>query len=356
MRPQGWIPYEKTRAPAWDAFVTGHPRGRFIYLTGFQKTVEDIYGLKSNYWLYIRGDLIRAVFPCFFHRGRLYGKRLVSQPFSEYGGILFAPEAETNERLGILADLSAVIEYSRKKESFDYVEIRGFPDLEGTETDLFQKISLHEFAILPLTSDMKLADRVEYSVRKNVRKAKASGLQLHILKDREDISAVFYPLHLRSLRRLGSPPHPLAYFLSLWQNLEENLLLFTAWLEGRPVAALLGWVVGNSVQITDIASDERFFPYRPSDFLHFEFIEWAIGRGCRWFDFGPVRYAGQKQYKKKWGVELHEYANYYVAIRKPKRPISDRSIPARLASTVWKLLPERVAARYGRHLRKELAL
>jgi CelD/BcsL family acetyltransferase involved in cellulose biosynthesis len=356
MRPQGWIPYEESKATAWDAFVVGHPRGRFIHLTGFKRTVEDIYGLKSNYWLFVRGETTRAVFPSFFHRGLLYGRRVVSQPFSEYGGVLFALESGPEEKRDILSEFSTVIEKSREKKKLDYLEIRCFSDLEGTETDLFQKTTLYESALLPLSRGMRLSDHVEYSVRKNVRKAKTSGLGLRILQSREDLIRVFYPLHLRSLRRLGSPPHPLAYFLSLQQNLKEHLRLFTAWMGQRPVAALLGWVVGDSVQITDIASDERFFPYRANDFLHFEFIEWAIARGCRRFDFGPVRYAGQRQYKKKWGVELHEYAYYYVPFRKPKRPLSDQSRLARTASALWRFLPAGAAAKFGRCLRRELAI
>ena len=99
--------------------------------------------------------------------------------------------------------------------------------------------------------------------------------------------------------------------------------------------------MGGSVQITDIASDERFFSYRAADLLHFELIDWAIGRGCRLFDFGPVRYAGQRRYKKKWGVELREYAHYCFPARKGRAPLSDRSLSMRAARSLWRHRPER---------------
>jgi hypothetical protein len=356
MSTPGWIPYREPAGPAWDIFAAAHPHGRFIHLTGFKKTVEDVYGLRSNYWLYQEKDKLRAIFPSFFLRGIVYGRRLVSQPFSEYGGILFSPDAGADERLSILSKFPLVIQKSREKNRMDYLEIRGFPDLGGAATGVFGKIGLYESAVLPLDPGLNLWDKVDYSVRKNVRKARSSGLSLSRLRTPEDIRDVFYPLHLRSLKRLGSPPHPLAYFLGLQGNLGEHLSLSTAWLGQRPIAALLGWVVGGSVQITDIASDERFFRYRANDLLHFELIDWAVSNGLRIFDFGPVRYAGQRQFKKKWGVEVREHSYYYSPAQRMRAPLSDQSPAARAARSLWRFIPSALAARLGRLLRRELAI
>jgi len=356
MTKPAWIPAPEPPGPNWDAFVETHPHGRFIHLAGFKKTVEDVYGLKPNYWLFQESGKIRAVFPSFFHRACLTGKKLISQPFSEYGGILFAPDAEPAERRAILSGLPLIVDKSREKGRLAYLEIRGFPDLGYGEAGLFQKIRLYERAALPLDPGLKLWDKVDYSVRKNVRKARASGLELRPLRTPEDIRTIFYPLHLRSLKRLGSPPHPLDYFLKHRENLGERMRISTAWLGKRPIGALLGWVVGSSVQITDIASDERFFAYRAVDLLHFELIDWAISQGFRLFDFGPVRYEGQRRYKTKWGVELHEYAHYCFPARKGRGPLSDRTLPARAARSVWRFVPSALAAKIGRRLRRELAI
>jgi CelD/BcsL family acetyltransferase involved in cellulose biosynthesis len=356
MSAPGWRPFGEPVGPAWDAFAAAHPHGRFIHLTGFKKTVEDVYGLRPNYWLFEEDGRLRAIFPSFFHRGILYGKRLVSQPFSEYGGILFSPDAAAAERRAILAEFPRVIQRSREAGRLDYLEVRGFPDNEGADAGLFEKVSLYECAVLPLAPGFKLWDNVNYSVRKNVRRARSCGLTISLLRTPEEIRAIFYPLHLRSLKRLGSPPHPLAYFLGLQQNLGSHLRLSTAWLGRTPIAALLGWVVGASVQITDIASDERFFQYRATDLLHFELIDGAVSEGLRLFDFGPLRYAGQKQYKKKWGVQTREYAYYYSPPQKRRPPLSDRTLPARAARSIWRHVPSALASRLGRLLRKELSI
>lgn len=351
-----WIPYEEPDGPGWDAFVEAHPHGRFVHLTGFKKTIESVYGLRPNYWLCRDRGAIRAVFPSFFHRAWVTGKRLISQPFSEYGGILFATDAEPAERRTILSGLPLVVERSRTRGRLAYLEIRGFADLAEAEAGLFQRIRLYERAVLPLDPALKLWENVDYSVRKNVRRARARGLKVGPLETPADIRGVFYPLHLRSLKRLGSPPHPVDYFLANRRNLGSRMRLSAAWLGEKAIGALVGWVVGRSVQITDIVSDERFFPYRASDLLHFELIDWAIHQGFRLFDFGPARYEGQRRYKMKWGVEFLDYSHYCLPSRKGREPLSEQALPVRAARSLWRLLPSGVAAKLGWRLRKEIAL
>ncbi len=356
MTQKGWTPFEDRVASAWDDLVKAHSRGRFIHLLGFKRTVEAVYKLRPNYWLFWESGRIRAVFPSFFHRGLLYGKRVVSQPFSEYGGILFEPGLGADRRRSILDKFPSVIEESRRAGSFDYVEIRCFPDMEWRDAEDFRKEHLYEYGLLPLREGLNLMDIIAYSVKKTIRQAQARGLELRLAESEDEIREVYYPLHLRSLKRLGSPPHPLAYFLFLRRNLTDHLKIFIARYESRPIAALLGWAVGESIQITESVSDERYFSMRANDLLHFHFINWAIAHGFRCFDFGPVRYSGQRQYKMKWGVELHDYCHYYWPPDKKRKPLSDRSLAARAGSWVWRRLPIRLTAIAGKHLRRQLSI
>ena len=356
MTQEGWTPYEDRMASAWDDLVKAHSQGRFIHLIGFKSTVEAVYRLRPNYWLFQESGRIRAIFPAFFHRGLIYGKRIVSQAFSEYGGILFEPGLGADRRHSILGEFPSVIEKSHRAGSFDYVEIRCFPDLKGLEAENFRREHLYEYGLLPLQEGLNLMDVISYSVKKTVRQAQARGLELRLAESEDEIREVYYPLHLRSLKRLGSPPHPLAYFLSLRRTLPDHLKIFIARYESSPIAALLGWAVGESVQITESVSDERYFPMRANDLLHFHFINWAIAHGFRCFDFGPVRYPGQRQYKMKWGVELHDYSHYYAPADKKRRPLSERSLAARAGSWVWRRLPIRLTASAGKFLRRQLSI
>jgi len=357
MEKEGWVQYEDDVEIVWDHFVEAHPHGRLSHLIGFKKTVASVYGLKPNYWLYRKTGRILAVFPSFFHRGLIYGRRLVSQPFSEYGGLLFSPELKTSEKLLILNEFPKVIESSQKRGCFDYLELRCFSDIPVGSERILRKKCLYAYGILDLGEELNLWRAVDSSVRKNLRRARSYELALEEAKERLALEGIFYPLYLQTLKRLGSPPHPLLYFLSLHENLKEKMKLFLARWDGAYVSALLGWAVGKSVHITDIASNEKFFHLRANDFLHFELIQWARAHGFQYFDFGPIRYRGQRQYKKKWGVKQFEYAYYYYPPEKIPRLLSDRSLAARVASACWKILiPTCLASRIGKYLRKELSL
>lgn len=357
MNEEGWGRFENSLASSWDSFVLEHPQGRFSHLVGFKKTVEAVYGLEAHYWLYSHRGRFQAIFPSFFHQSLIYGKRLLSQPFSEYGGLLFSPDLDLPEKQRILTEFPAVVARSREKRPFDYVEVRCFPDSRGLEKSLFKEENLYSYGILPLRKNMNLWRGVDRSVRKNIKKAGRCGLKLEEGKSAEDIASKFYPLHLKSMKRLGSPPHPLTYFLTLHKNLDKHLKLWLARFNDTTISALLGWAVGQSVHITDIASDEKYFSLRGNDFLHFESLRWAVANDFVWFDFGPVRYPGQEQYKKKWGIELHGYSCFYLPLRKYKKPLSDRNFPVRLGSFLWKtLMPGPLAAKAGKYLRKELSI
>jgi hypothetical protein len=356
MGEKGWVPYDDRIRNDWDRFVLAHPLGRFIHLSGFKKTVQEVYKLRPNYWVYLRDDGVQAVFPSFFHRSILYARRLVSQPFSEYGGLLFAPSLPGAEKREILAGFPETAERSRESGAFDYLELRCFPDHAGLMTDIFQEERLYDYGLLPLTKGLNLWDTVEYSVRKNIRQARNHHLQIKTADGEEDIKKIFYPLHLRSLRRLGSPPHPLAYFMALHRNLGGHLRILAAFSDGFPVAALLGWEVGTSVHITDIVSDEAFYHLRAVDLLHYEFISRAIAGGFTCFDFGPLRYPGQRQYKLKWGIEVHGYSYFFYPVGSARKPLAELSPAARAGAAVWRRLPLRVAASTGKYLRKMLSI
>jgi hypothetical protein len=299
---------------------------------------------------------VHAVFPSFFHRSILYGRRLVSQPFSEYGGLLFGPSLPTSRKREILAGFPQVADRSRDFGRFDYIELRCFTDHAGLGKDIFQEERLYDYGLLPLIKNLSLWDTVDYSVKKNIRQARSHNLQVKTANSEEDVKSVFYPLHLRSLRRLGSPPHPLAYFVALQKNLGRQLRILAAFVNGLPIAALLGWEVGESVHITDIVSDEAYFHLRAVDLLHFEFISLAIAGRYRCFDFGPLRYPGQRQYKLKWGPELHDYSYFFYPAGSARKPISERSLTARAGAAVWRRLSLRLAAGTGKYMRKMLSI
>ena len=74
----------------WDEFVESHPNGTPFHLSCWLRTLHQTYAFKPL--LYVdqgENGEISGILPCFLVKGLLTGKRIVSLPFSDYGGPLF---------------------------------------------------------------------------------------------------------------------------------------------------------------------------------------------------------------------------------------------------------------------------
>jgi len=335
-------------ADEWDRFVTNHSEGRFCHLSGFMRALEETYGYRQYYQLLTDRHEVVGIIPLFFHRG--FGRpRLVSQPASEYGGPLVLEQTQIDPV--ILRDrFSALLEHTGAR----FIEIHGGTGLPSRlRRELFATRPLHHYGVLRLTNpDAIWAHQLSHSARKAIGKARRAGLKCYQETNEETIAKRFYPLYLRAMAQFGTPPHPRKFFLSLYNHLSANMRLFLVDHEGTTVACLLGFTTAESVHVVWTASTNEYLDMRPNDLAHWTLICWSAENGFRTFDFGPVRYAGQRQYKEKWGIELRDYGFYYfpptISVRTPYDAPS-------LFTALWRRLPLSVSERLGVHVRRALA-
>ena len=339
----------------WNAFTLRHPEARFCHFAQYAKVVEASYGYRPlNLIARSRGRIV-AVWPSCLATSLLLGRRIVSQPFSEYGGILAEELRDT--------DLEQLIDRMRTRGGdarATQIEVHGTLGIpESPMRARFERANPYGCAVLKLDPDPERLRRdvFDHQVRKALQKAARSGVTGFEEHGPEMIRRHFWPLFLRSMKRLGSPPHPLAYFTGLARHYPEELKIFWAAVGGRPVAALLGFSIGKRIQVTHIVSDEGFWDLRAPDLVHWEFIKWGCERGLEEFDFGSVRYEGQQRFKKKWGAEIRE-GGYYLAPIRPGRPVSafrSSSDAMGAASAIWgRCVPLWLTAVLGPTIRKHL--
>ena len=140
--------------------------------------------------------------------------------------------------------------------------------------------------------------------------------------------------------------------------LGARLRIFWALRGTVKLAGLLGFACGQRVSITNIVSDERYWDLRPNDLVHWEFVKWASAEGYRYFDFGSVRYGGQRQFKSKWGCVLADSGYYFLAPHgagAAQETFDSSSGTMQAASKLWaRLMPPEMAQRLGPVLRRNL--
>jgi hypothetical protein len=343
----------------WDDYVLSDPEGRFCHLTGYKKVVKDTYGYKPFYFILEKNEKMVGLVPAFVCKSVIFGTKIVSQPFSEYGGMLAheLTEDDYEEVFEILGETMA-------ERKVSLMEIHGsFGIGENIKEKYLFPVFSHHRAILRLDDkvDQIWEKRISYEVRKAVRKAERSKVICYQKVDPDMIANKFYPLFLTSMKRLGAPPHPLTYYMKCYQHLKDHLRIFWAEFEGEIIAALLGFVVGKNIHIINTVSDEKHWEKRPNDLCHWNFIKWGSENGYEVFDLGSVRYEGQRRYKEKWGAEFQKYSHYVfgrdfnIKKMKPKTFDSSSKSMAFLSSVWHKFVPLKATKFLGPIVRKQLA-
>lgn len=342
---------------AWDRFIENHAQSRFCHLFDYGEVVR-CYGYRPARLAFASEGEIVAVVPASLTRSLFFGCKLVSQPFSEYGGLLVAPSLGPNE-IDRIVDLLS--DYLRAHSEIRALELHGMHGVaEHQRTPRLTAHNPHHVAILALDQpiDRMWEEIVEYSVRKGVNKAVRNGVEAFEECGDAVIRERFYPLYLRSMKRLGVPPHSLAYFTRCHEFLGERMKIFWATLDGEILAGLLGFTCGQRVNIISIASDAGNWKFSPNDAVHWGFIKWAIESGFRYFDFGSVRYEGQRTYKKKWGAVLEDHAHYLLSSGASTTSHATFNSSSRRMSQMAKLwsnhMPDKLAQRAGPIIRKHL--
>ena len=347
---------EFSDARRWDQFVESHPESRFCHLYGY-RCLKQVYGYRPRYFAFLKGEQIVAVLPAFEARSLFLGRRLVSQPFCEYGGLLLNPAAD-------VADLEEIFGHLRQfltERGISGLELHGRQGihLPGCERFL-TRCNTEHCAYLPLEGSLEeiWSNVVTYQVRKAVQKAERCGLTTEERSDPEVITRDFYPSYLGAMARLGVPPHSLDYYLRCQAAFGDRMRIFWAIHKGRPIAGLLGFSCGRRVSILNIVSDERFWELRPNDLVHWAYIRWAHTAGFKVFDFGSVRYEGQLRYKQKWGCTIDDHGYFFLsaAENSSKTGTFDSSSPTmQRFSKLWsRYMPGPVGRFIGPFVRKHL--
>ncbi len=342
-------------AQSWDGFVESHPEGRFCHLWGFRQVLERTYGYRCVYLNIYAGEQRIGIFPSIaVTRG---SPRLISQPFNEYGGPL-SRALSTDQ----YHQLSQLLFQAAQEENCRSVEIRGGIGCEAANEAVgWIKIPLHSYAILRLEEEQQLwRNSLTNEARKGVNRARKAALVVEIRRGTSAVQDPFFKLYLVSMKRLGVPPHSAQFFSELARTLGDRLVGAWVMSQGEPAAVLLGSIVGQRIQVWITASAPKFWSMRPNDLAHWELIRWACGEGLRIFDFGSARYSGQIQFKKKWGVSLHEYCYYLIGPRNSDSTLKIQTVEsssrtmAALASLWRRFVPLPLTAVLGPPIRKYL--
>lgn len=305
------VDYNSVDPKEWNRFVEGHPQG-----TVFQ-TAEmcEVYALAANHLPFalavedcgaVKGVLLADVVS---NGGKLM--RAMTARSIINGGPLAKDNDE--EVLKLLLD-----EYRRRLPWYVvYSEIRPVYDMKPVEVALkscgFERIG-HYNILLDLKKDENsLWEQMHKERRRNINHAMKMGLEFKEVTSDEEVSRILKLIEKTySRKRVPFSGHELIALLS--QKMKQYVRFFAAYYEEKMIAGQVRLCYGDLVYAWYAGSDEEFFKLRPNDFLMWNVIRWAHEEGFSIFDFGgggePGVPYGVRDYKLKYGGELHEYGRF----------------------------------------------
>ncbi|HEU5323867.1 MAG TPA: GNAT family N-acetyltransferase, partial [Methylomirabilota bacterium] len=204
---------------------------------------------------------------------------------------------------------------------------------------------------LPATPDLLWA-AFSSKLRAQIRRPEKEGMETRFGLDQ---MGAFYEVFRRHMRELGTPVLPRALFervVCVFPHLVEFGVVYRG---TTPVAAGAGFWWRNEFEITWASDLEEHRRAAPNMLLYWAFLQRAIARGARAFNFGRCTPGGgTHRFKRQWGGrdEPLPWAQWApgaaLATPSPERPIF------RLATAAWRRLPLAVANALGPLLARQL--
>lgn len=319
----------------WNNIVENSSDGTIYQTHGYELFLSGVYGypmfqLKEG----------KSIFPIMLVKSPIFGNRMISMPFSDYGGPIIDNEKNAKK----LADLAVDIAKSTKS---DFIEIRS-PNSTAAKflhKSGFKKRTDYCTFILDLSkTENDLLSKMEKRTRNDLNKAKRQNLEIREIKDSEEINQ-FYKIYLANMKNLGSPPQPFNHFFDAFRRFYPNSIRVTICsFEQKPIAAMLMYLHKKKAHYAFGVSLPNYRTYRASDLLIWDAILWSKNKGVEELDFGRTRFdSGVYFYKKGWGGKEIPMDYYYKFLRKRLDKRQEQQFG--WASKLWKLFVPRFIAR-----------
>lgn len=331
----------------WQSFLKGH-KHLIFHTPKFKQFIEETFkNTKTVYLAAVEEGEIKTIFPFFFIKHAIFGKKIISAVFIEYGG-----------PAGDVTYVCGMIDYFKSKyaNGVDYIEVRhGFDEADVTLTNCFKKDVKFKKFILKLGDADTIWKKVDKMRKKAVKKAEKSGIVVKELSE-DDVDEL-YNLYLKNMKSFGSPPYPKEFFINFFKYKLGKC--YGSFYDNKLVAMLLGYICNERIHIVIAVSDDKYLNYRPNDAMHWEFIKFGCDNDFKIFDFGRVKEeSGQFDFKRRWGAELFDLPHYYYMCKGQKElpNIDIDNFKFKLLISVWKRLPLFVTKWIGPWIREGLGI
>jgi FemAB-related protein (PEP-CTERM system-associated) len=336
---------------SWDRFVEQHPQATIGHLRGWGSVIQRAYGHESLPLAALAdGDLV-GVLPLVLVRSRLFGDRLVSMPFLDYGGLLVDTDAERDLGIDVTQALLEAAAAAGRVRHAASLGLRQFHPIASGDPVTTDRVTM----LLPLSTAETVWKALPSERRNRVRKGEKCGLTA--VWGGAELLEGFYDVFAANMRDLGSPVHSRRFFTEMLRRLPDTArVLQVRDSVACPVGAAVCLFFRDTIAVPWVSSRRDAFALCPNFVLYWEVIRFGCTEGYRTLDLGrSFRNAGTFEFKRQWGAAPHPLPWIFRDLVAGGPPPVDRDSSRfhRLVD-LWKRLPVPVANLLGPWVRRQV--
>jgi hypothetical protein len=294
-----------TNNSEWDKLAFTHPDATIFHSSSWAKVLSKTYGHQPFYLQLSTAVGVAALIPLMEISSRITGRRGVCLPFSDFCAPLVFDGDGSNT---VQSEILRVAQTRRWK----YFELRGGNETMPPSATSAATFYGHSLSLVSKQEDVWL--RFNSSIRRGIRKASKSGLEIEISDDRDSIMQ-FFKLHTKTRRRHGLPPQPLTFFSSIYEEVMRagHGFVVLARKGSRVAAAAVFFKFGRNGLYKFGASDHACQELRGNNLTMWEGIKFLAQAGCHRLHLGrtSIDNDGLRHFKQGWGTS-EEKLNYFV--------------------------------------------
>jgi hypothetical protein len=323
------ITLDENWAERYEEFVRSVPGSLFYASDRYRRLLEEFTGGEDHYLLAVNPDgRILAALPGFLSVPGPLGPVLNSLPFfGSHGGVLAADASVADEAFcGIVAEYLALAERCAAAAA----NIIGLPDESGERMAAYEHVfrpdlfdsRIGQITLLPASEaelHAALSSRFHLMVRRAV--SKAGRLGVTVCRTGASGLPFLAEVHTENISALRGVVKPRRFFDLVARHFEDerDYCVYTAYLDGQPIAALLLFYYNGTVEYFTPAIREAYRSLQPLSLVIFTAMQEAVRMGYRRWNWGGTWHTqdGVYAFKKRWDAHDYPY-HYYVRVLRPE--------------------------------------
>lgn len=290
-------------------FLLTMPSALLYHTTPYKDLLSTYLKCKTEYWLLLEQGEITGVLPLMSREGP-WGEVINSLPFYGSTAGIFAKTDKARQLL--------IEKYNERTSENNVAAATLIENPFQKNTELvehhFVDHRISQVTDLRMVNHTDLFSRIDSSARRNINKARKSGIQVGI----DSLAMDFlYKTHVANMKDMNGKAKEKAFFDFIPSHFKpgRDYRIYVAYYNEQPIAALLLFYYKQFVEYFTPVTEASFRDLQPMAIILSAAMQDAVREGYHFWNWGGtwLSQEGVYRFKKKWAADDIDY-RYYIKV------------------------------------------